>query len=307
MRYVAVLSRFVWVLNLVLLAVVLFAIAASVLPTWSAREAVSVTPGDEGVSTLATRESRPREPVDSKLILGRDIFRVRQAAVAEAGQAQKAAPVQPKPQPKREVSLRLLGTVVDPGGASYAVIENPTAKSQDVYRVGDVIGDVRLDRIEPSRVVVLNGGVRQTLELAFGGNGLAVAPVVAEAAAPAPGATSAAEVVRVASDTERQINTRASAASRSQATQFLRNMKLSPHEIDGKPDGLAISGVGASPLAPLVGLKDGDVIQSVNGHPVPDQAKAVQVMKKARNLGSARVQIRRGQENRSMTFRRGSW
>jgi type II secretion system protein C len=201
--------------------------------------------------------------------------------------------------------------VVDEGGASYAVIENSALKSQDIYRVGDAVGDVRINRIEQNRIVVLNAGVAQTLELALAGPGSGGAKAVAQAPEPAPvavpAATSSGAVVKATSATDRQINTRASAENVSKATEILQKMKLTPHQTDGKTDGLAISGLGDSALSQLSGLKDGDVVQSINGHPIPNQATASQALRKARNLGSARIELKRGQESQTLTFRTGSW
>jgi general secretion pathway protein C len=248
-----------------------------------------------------------RDPVDSKLILEGDIFRVRQAPGAQLQKAQAVPPERPKTESGREVSLRLLGTVVDEGGASYAIIENPGVRSQDVYRVGDSIGDARVERIMQNRVVVLNGGVSQTLELALTGGHPVAGNVVASAPAPVPTSASSGAVLRATSPTERLINARASVANQNKALEFLQRMKLSPHRTNGEVDGLAISGLAGSPLAQLSGLQDGDVVQRINGHPVPGLAKAVQVLKKARSLGSARVDLKRGQEGKSLTFRTSSW
>jgi type II secretion system protein C len=310
MRYIARLGRLIWVLNIVLLVVVGSLTVISVVPTRPSQSTTAATGAKGRTDGRAAPARDPAAAVDPKLILERDIFRVGQAAAAE--QAQEMAGVQPgrpKVEPKPEMPLRLLGTVVDEGGASYAVIENSGSKSQDVYRVGDGIGEARVQRIEQNRVVVLNAGVLQTLDLVLTGPNVAAAKVVAETSVPEPAPVEAGRgaVLRVASATERQINTRPSAENLSKATEFLRKLKLAPHQADGKADGLAISGLGDSVLAQLSGLKDGDVVESINGHPVPNAAKAAQVLKKARSLGMARLELKRGQESKSLTFRTGSW
>jgi len=60
-------------------------------------------------------------------------------------------------------------------------------------------------------------------------------------------------------------------------------------------------------MVQLVGLRDGDVIEAVNGHVVQNQRKAAQVLRKARRLGSAEIELVRGQERKSLAFRAGSW
>jgi type II secretory pathway component PulC len=89
--------------------------------------------------------------------------------------------------------------------------------------------------------------------------------------------------------------------------QLLGKVKMSPHVTNGSSDGLCLSGLEDSILAQLAGLRNGDVIHAINGHPVPDQKKAAQVLRKARKLGAAQVQLARGQEKRSLAFSAGAW
>lgn len=310
MRYVARLSKVVWALNLGLVVVVVSLVVLAVLPTRSSESGPDPVRTPNAGPNPVAQDSKPPAAVDSKLILARDMFGVGQAAPQEMRKPQNP-PAPPRQEPPRDLPLRLLGTVVDDGGSAYAIIENTSLKSQDVYRVGDAIGAARVSRIEQNRVVLLNGGVAQTLDLIVSGTpgtpGTAVAQAPATTPAPVtPGANSGA-FLRVASDAERQVNTHASAKEMSQVTALLRKVKLTPHQTDGQSDGLAVSGLGDSMLAQVAGIQDGDVVQSINGHPVPNQTKAAQVMRKARNLGSARVELKRGQESRTLTFRAGSW
>ena len=192
-------------------------------------------------------------------------------------------------------------------GASYAVLEDLGTKTQDLYRVGDAIGQAHIDRIEQNRVVVVNMGVRQVLDLVITGSSSKPGKAVRKEAPPVEKAKPES-VVRVAATGQREINTRASASNVGQvARSFLSKMKLSPLPASGQAAGLRVSGLGDSTMAALVGLRDGDVIQSINGHSVPNRRKATQVLKKARQLGSARLQLLRGQQQKSLAFHAGSW
>jgi len=198
--------------------------------------------------------------------------------------------------------FRLVGTVVLNKGDSYAVLEFSETKAQDVYRVGQTIGDARIESIEQNEVVVLHDGSRRTLGLVLTGHpsteaGLAAVPVSTQ--------TGPEELVRVVANGNRQINTAvASSQARRAAQSFLRKIKLSPSD-DGA--GLCISGLGDSTMAKLVGLRDGDVIQAVNNHPVANRRQAVQVLKKAHQLGRAQLTVVRDQQPRSLAFQTDSW
>lgn len=309
MRYIKRLNKLLWIVNLAL-AVVFFAVALKIVaPGPAARDDVRVPSplgASNGGQTVADQVGRERS--DPKLIVERDIF-------GAGPSAEPTGPVQSKTseavkvitEATRELPFRLLGTVALDSGDSYAVLEHLETKTQDIYRVGDSIDDARIDAIEQNRVVVLNAGVRQVVDLLLTDRPSAPARAVNRSRGAAQPANPD-KMVRVAATGERQINRRASASALSGAAQsFLSKMELSPHVVDGKSTGLRVSGLEDSLMSRLVGLKDGDVIQSVNGHMVPNQRKAIQVLRKARKLGSARLQLTRGQEKKSLTFGTGSW
>jgi len=214
---------------------------------------------------------------------------------------------QTQAQATRPPLFRLLGTVASDERDSYAVLEMIETKAQDIYRIGQTIGDARIDRIEQNRVVVVRDGSREILELVLTGQPSTHAPVNT-ALPPSVAQSGPEELVRIMADGNRQINTAASFSQASQmARSYLSNMRLSPSVVDGESGGLRISGLEDSTMAQLIGLKDGDVIQAVNQHPVTNRRKAVQVLSKARRTGSAELSLMRDQESRSLVFGGDSW
>ena len=308
MRYMKRLHKLLWPVNIALAIVLVLVAAVFVAPGPSARDVSGTTA--QNVRTAASDNTGQRNdtPGDAKLILARDIFGTGQSAQqAQSRQAEALKAAQTTAETDRELPFRLLGTVASDKGASYAVLEDRATKTQDLYRVGDSIGEARIDRIEQNRVVVLNMGVRQVLDLVMTGSSSRPGKAVRKKTPPAEKARPE-NMLRVVANGERQINTRASASNVGQvARSFLSKMKLSPQTASGKAGGLRVSGLGDSTMAQLVGLRDGDVIQSINGHSVPNRRKATQVLKKARQLGSARLQLLRNQEQKSLAFHAGSW
>jgi len=308
MRYMKRLHKLLWAVNIALAIVLVLVALAFVAPGSSAREVAD--PTAQAVRSAAPNSVGRQDdsPGDPKLILQRDIFgtgKSEQQSRSREAEARKAA--QAKAEADRELPFRLLGTVASDRGASYAVLEDLGTKTQDLYRVGDAIGDAQIDRIEQNRVVVLSMGVRQVLDLVMTGPSSKRSKAVRKETPPVEQAKPE-NIVRVVANGERQINTRASASNVGQvARSFLSRMKLSPQAGSGKAGGLRVSGLGDSTMAALVGLRDGDVIQSINGHSVPNRRKATQVLKKARQLGSARLQLLRNQEQKSLAFHAGSW
>jgi type II secretion system protein C len=308
MRLIGRLNKVLRGLNLVLLAVALCVAVTLLMRGRPERDAAVATSSVGTAKAPDDVGQKAQGNVDPRLILERNIFGAgSEAVLGGPGKSGAGASGRPTPDIKRGLSLRLLGTVIDEKGASYAILEDLGTKAQDIYRIGDVIGETRIDSIEQNRIVVVNRGVREMLSIALTAREVPTEAAVSPTPALEPVEVGAGEIVRVVSDSQRQINLSASRESAGYAAQFLSKLRLSPHTTSGKSDGLRLSGLGDSAIAQLVGLRDGDVIEAVNGHAVPDQRKAIQVLRKARNLGSAQIDFVRGRERKSVAFHAGSW
>ncbi len=307
MRYIKQVSRFLWSINLALAVVLVVVAVALIAPRRPASDTANQTGARETRPVSANAGERSGTPVNEKLILARDIF----AMGPSPSPGQPSGPVpqvaSAKVEVKQELPFRLVGTVAADAGASYAVLERLDRKAQDLYRVGDVIADARIDRIEQSRVVIMKGNVREVLELAVTAGGSVSTPVPTVAQNPPAEPRHEDNLVKLVSESQREINARPSRSSMSRATQFLSKMKVSPNVVNGESNGLRLSGLGDSAMAQLVGLRDGDVVQTVNGHPVANRRKAAQVLEKARSLGKAQLELTRGTEKKSLTFHTSSW
>ena len=90
--------------------------------------------------------------------------------------AKKLAPVEPVASVQSVLSedlpLRLVGTIAGDQEFSMAIIEDTKRKMQDIYRVGDVLQNTRIEEIQQNRVVLqLAGGGRMILDLSLTGPG----------------------------------------------------------------------------------------------------------------------------------------
>jgi len=306
MRYLRQLSKGVWIANLAIVTVLGYIMISFWAQEHPGHETVATPPQTEENRGLSFFRGEPRDRIDDKLILERNIFALgSNDGIATALAQEKTGLQQPATTAKRELRVRLLGTVVGDEQVPCAVLEDLGSKTQDIYRVGQNVQGARIESIEQNKVVLLVEGTREVLNLSLTTqesipNRGAVVPTVAKQ-------VDAGEVVRIVSDTERQINTRASQSGANRVAEALKNMKLVPHVVNGKADGLRVAGLEDSPLARIVGLKDGDVVQSINGHQVPDQRKAFQVLQKARRLDAAQIQLMRGKEKKTLAFKSGSW
>lgn len=307
MRYLKQLNKLFWLVNIGLAIILIVVVSVLVTPKRPTYEDAGLLSQEFAKRPSSAVDDGGMRYGDPSLILERDVFGVARKEVPKGPSTVTRKAVKAKPKARQPLPFKLIGTVASEEGDSYAILEDTEAKTQDIYRVGAAIGTARIDRIEQNRVVVLNMGVREVLDLVLAGRQSTPTRTVARTKDPVR-QVSKDNVVRVAANGEREINTRASASRLNGAAYSLMSkMELSPYVVAGEAKGLRISGLKDSMMAQLAGLKDGDILQSVNGQSVTNRRKAVQVLKKARNLGSARLQLSRGQEKKSLAFRTGSW
>ena len=83
---------------------------------------------------------------------------------------------------------------------------------------------------------------------------------------------------------------------------LLRSAALSPQVVDGKTIGLRVDDIESGSLAQLAGIRNGDILQRVNGQHLSSLPKAFQVMRKARVQSSLNVQLLREGEEKNLSF-----
>ena len=248
--------------------------------------------------------------VNSTLILERNIFGKGLQANDGAPKTQVDDKHKVAQSALAQLGIKLLGTVAGDQAVSFAVLEDAKTDKQDIYRVGDMIQGARLEKILPNRAVVVFQGERFTLDVVptesrATSDNQAVVARAAKPPVPVPVQGNIKDVLITTSPAECLVNTIASTSSVQRLGQGLRGLTLEPNR-EG-PGGLKVSGVSKSPVARMVGLRDGDVIRMINGQSVGKLSKAAQVLRKARSLGRAELRLTRGQKERTLALRPSAW
>ena len=225
------------------------------------------------------------------------------------GGAEDQAAAAKAEEPEIDIPLKLIGTIAGNSDNSMAIIEETKQGRQDVYTRGDVLLNAKIEDIHQNEVVLLlAGGVRYVLDSTVPDSAgqkmvkqAVVAPsVVEESIRPD-------EVVRELSSSDVIINTQARNVAMRKLSRVMDSVSLRAVSESGKKPGVRIAGLPDSMLGRMIGLNNGDVIHKVNGHTVANARKASQVLKKARRLGSAKVQFSRGEKERSLILHTGIW
>ncbi len=296
MKGVLEIRKLLWLINAVLIAILVYII-------------VGFIPGDyAGMSTFANpipiKEKveiipceNPLLPGKHKIIVERNIF-----------DSSKLSPAKENPQwEKTEAPIsilksqfRLLATVAGDEEVACAVIENLKSKVQDIYKTGDIIGGVQIERIERNKVFVLYREHHEVLSLHIACGVLEPfdkneEPAIAQK-------QNLTESVKVVSPFERGIDKRAFATQVPPIEVFLEKMEVAPYVINGQQEGLCITGLDDLSMAGYFGFKNGDIIQNVNGQVLTDKQKVFQILKKARSQSSLNVQLLRNKQEMDLSF-----
>jgi type II secretory pathway component PulC len=83
---------------------------------------------------------------------------------------------------------------------------------------------------------------------------------------------------------------------------IFRKATVEPCMQDGQARGLRITGLENTPVGELFGLRNGDVIERVNGQDLTNKQKAFQVLQKARTQRTIHIELQRGGKSKSLSF-----
>jgi len=184
------------------------------------------------------------------------------------------------------LALKLLGTVVNESGSSWAVIQDLATDRQDMVGVGSVVAGARVISIGKDRGVLSVNGREEVLLLG------------------AEGTRSA----RDRGDQQPQESaTSTYVLSREVVRENLQNLPALMNQAraevyfkEGRPEGFQLSQIQKGSILNAVGFQDGDVIRSVNGYEVRSLEDAIALYQKYGDGDSFTIGISRGQKPRTL-------
>lgn len=286
----ALMSTLLWVVRLGCLAAVLYVLVDAV---WY----FVAGPKDQSVSSrYAVVSEFQHTPIDTSKITSTELF----GKTEEIDQREPLEALQ-----TTTLNLTLEGTFVADDDATHSVALISSRSSRDEvreYREGDAVASfAELETIHPRFVVISRGGERE--RLAFDSE-----DILSESAKPEVKQQSPREA-RPATTSQRPRSPRTSLSNFDQRSNvrgdaemplpsdfsFDELMSLGLAEIQ-TANGAALKISNSSESSPLsrLGMQPGDLVMSVNGHPVEAFRQDEQLAQKVANSGVARLEIQRG-------------
>ena len=283
-------ERYVTALNVLLIAGIAYLAALSVNDIIAGRlsGAIRVAPAGAPVA-LAPVETYDRDHYDE--IVTRNIFAPPQVA---------QPPAEPPP---IDLHLKLLGTSLQTKDKPWAIIMDERNNQQSLYRLDDDIPDAgKLVTIEKSRVFVEVQGKRIALEIPA--NPMPESDAAEEGMPPGLGGVRPREPAL--SPRLRHRHGNHFVVPRSDVQSSLSNMMPLLTQMRALPDpkdkGFKLSEIQPDSIFQQMGLRDGDVVNAINGQPLTDPSQALQLLNSLSSQNSVGISIVRGGQPQQFTY-----
>jgi general secretion pathway protein C len=243
----------------------------------------------------------PVAPVDYAIIAKRNIFNAK-----PPGDTPAPPPTPPPPEPaeiqETELQLKLVGTVAGGDNQAFAIIEDLKQRgAQMVYRIGDAVQTALLVEIQAKCVVLDEGGRYESLcfpQQDVTDGGAAAKP--SSSALPPPPQTGEDGIVRIDNATWR--------VSRETIEQFSNigmlstQARITPYMVQGQPQGFRLTRLKADSILQKIGLRNGDVLQKVNGLSVTSPEDTLRAYQQLQQGGTLRLEILRSNRPTTLTY-----
>jgi type II secretion system protein C len=192
-----------------------------------------------------------------------------------------------------ELGLKLTGTFAGDPAVSRAIIENSETKATSICRIGDVVASATIQSIEPDRVILLHAGQKRVLLL----HAAAATTSLAQTTETEKPPVARTEAIAGLDAQDSYPPTRLGYVEN-----LFREATIEPCPEDGQSEGLKITGLEKIPWATVVGLRNGDIVRTVNGQSLTSKQKAFQVLQKARTQSKLEIQLVRDGETKDLSF-----
>ena len=200
------------------------------------------------------------------------------------------------------LKLKLWGTVTGQNERAYAVIEDPKARQQNLYRAGDTIQNAVVKLILREKVVLKVGENDEILAMEETiGRGRSSRGVRRDAPSP----TSPSPEPRLpVSSYPRKISLRADQIENAMENlgQLMEQATLRPHIEDGQSAGISITGIKPNAIFRKMRLRNGDIITGVNGDAIESVEDAIKVVEQLSSGSDIQLQIKRRGREQSLDY-----
>jgi len=242
------------------------------------------------VSQQVTSEVKPLQ--DYAIISERNIFGGSSQGFSEV-QAEKID-LEGMPVAVQSLGLKLVGTVVaDKPEDSSAIIEDLSSRKQEVYHEGDEVKNTRIKRILRHNVVINTGGRDEVLTML---------PEESTEKSAAPARPTRGRPTPPSETSSIQLDREELESQMADLNELMQQVRIRPFMEGNNPAGFLVSNIKPGSLFSKMGLRNGDVIQGVNGETITTPDQAIELYESLMEGGSIDLDIKRGRRTQKLRY-----
>jgi len=266
-------------------------------------------------STTRSRPERREKAVagsdtglDGGIILKRNLFGSRVSSPSPS--PRQLAEEEMEELPESVLPLALLGTVVqEKGENSLAIILNENTREEQLYAVGDTVGEGAIvSSVARNRVVLLRDGQEEILEKVLESSSTESSssrPRSRPQRAPSARISSRDDSsvgVRKAGENSYVLDRREVEGVLQDFNKLLTQIRVVPHFSEGNPDGFKIFNIRPGSLFAQLGMVNGDIIKRVNGLDITGPEQALEMFAQLRDENQVTVDLERFRKNLTLQY-----
>ena len=187
------------------------------------------------------------------------------------------------------LKIALLGTVTGSEQNAFAVIEETDKRKQGLYKIGDSVQNATVKKILREKVVLRVGTKDEILTME-------------ESAA-----SRRDRGRRPSKPNERGKTITVSRKDIQNSLKDINNLmsqvRIRPHFKDGKSDGLSVSRIKGGSIFSKLGLRNGDIVQKINGEPINSPDEVLVLYEKLKSGSRVSLEVTRKGEPKTMNYR----
>ncbi len=193
------------------------------------------------------------------------------------------------------IKLRLLGTIAGNKGTGYAVIEDDKG-TQEVFKTGDEVFKMAvLEKVLPDSVIFKDGSKISLAEIP---TGLTPPTQQTAFALPVPNAPTISgasdNFIRPAATNSYVLDARKVQDALDNPKALMTEARLQPRYNNGRQEGFMLQEVKSGGIYDQLGLKNGDVLLSVNRYDITNPETGLQAFTALRGVNDLQLDILRG-------------
>ncbi len=282
--------RNLWILNIAFLLGFSYFVA-DLINLFIGRQLDRATPSPSvAITTTPEVEVKPAAELYSSIV-ERNIFGIQPSAAIATPEEMVQSPVQLPP-----LRVRLVGTIAGEPEESLAILEDTATKEQRLYRLRDWIeADAQLIEITRNEISLLRGGTHEVLYIEE-----------ENASGPSSTATPAAfpPISRSAvSPNSWVLDKQEVTAALENLPQLLTKARVVPNlGPDGKNNGFRVVSIAPASFYEKIGLRNGDVLQRINGIDVGDPETFMRVFTQLKEESRITLDVLRNNQKESFNY-----